>query len=125
MEVACVHWDTRTYDTCHVVVRTPRGTFALPPAMVHRPRNKTGPTPAEATRPALPTRFQCTGGPLRPRRVIWRQQRRRRTYPTWHPDPPNGWDLPTGPIQDPGHHDSVGAVRGSRGNGELPTYGVL
>ena len=25
MEVACVHGDTRTYDTCHVVVRTPEG----------------------------------------------------------------------------------------------------
>ena len=25
IEVACVHGDFRTYDTCHVVVRTPRG----------------------------------------------------------------------------------------------------
>ena len=29
MEVACVHGDTRTYDTCHVVVRTPRGAFTV------------------------------------------------------------------------------------------------
>ena len=27
MDVACVHGDTRTYETCHVVVRTPRGVF--------------------------------------------------------------------------------------------------
>ena len=27
MEVACVHGDTRTYGTCHVVVRTPYGVF--------------------------------------------------------------------------------------------------
>ena len=27
MEVACVHGDTRTYETCHVVVRTPYGVF--------------------------------------------------------------------------------------------------
>ena len=27
IEVACVHGDTRTYDTCHVVVRTPRGVY--------------------------------------------------------------------------------------------------
>ena len=27
MEVACVHGDTRTYETCHVVVRTPHGVF--------------------------------------------------------------------------------------------------
>ena len=28
MEVACVHGDTRTYESCHVVVRTPYGVFA-------------------------------------------------------------------------------------------------
>ena len=27
MEVACVHGDTRTYESCHVVVRTPYGVF--------------------------------------------------------------------------------------------------
>ena len=27
MEVTCVHGDTRTYETCHVVVRTPQGVF--------------------------------------------------------------------------------------------------
>ncbi|KAK0131574.1 hypothetical protein N1851_033750 [Merluccius polli] len=27
MEVACVHGDTRTYGTCHVVIRTPYGVF--------------------------------------------------------------------------------------------------
>jgi hypothetical protein len=27
IEVACVYGDTRTYDTCHVVVRTPRGVY--------------------------------------------------------------------------------------------------
>ena len=27
MDVACVHGDTRTYATCHVVVRTTRGVF--------------------------------------------------------------------------------------------------
>ena len=27
IEVACVHGDTRTYETCRVVVRTPRGVF--------------------------------------------------------------------------------------------------
>ena len=27
MEVACVHGHTRTYETCHVVVRTPHGVF--------------------------------------------------------------------------------------------------
>ena len=27
IEVACVHGDTRTYETCHVVVRTPRGVY--------------------------------------------------------------------------------------------------
>ena len=29
MEVACVHGDTRTYPTCHVVVRTPHGVFTI------------------------------------------------------------------------------------------------
>ncbi|XP_056437570.1 uncharacterized protein LOC130374665 [Gadus chalcogrammus] len=27
MEVACVHGGTRTYETCHVVIRTPHGVF--------------------------------------------------------------------------------------------------
>ena len=27
MQVSCVHGDTRTYETCHVVVRTPQGVF--------------------------------------------------------------------------------------------------
>ena len=27
LEVACVHGDTRTYETCHVVIRTPHGVF--------------------------------------------------------------------------------------------------
>jgi hypothetical protein len=27
MEVACIHGDTRTYETCHVVVWTPHGVF--------------------------------------------------------------------------------------------------
>ncbi|XP_030202008.1 uncharacterized protein LOC115534869 [Gadus morhua] len=27
MEVTCVHRDTRTYGTCHVVIRTPQGVF--------------------------------------------------------------------------------------------------
>ena len=27
LEVACVHGDTRTYGTCHVVIRTPHGVF--------------------------------------------------------------------------------------------------
>ncbi|CAL8335965.1 unnamed protein product [Boreogadus saida] len=29
MEVACVHGDTRTYPTCHVVVRTTHGVFTI------------------------------------------------------------------------------------------------
>ena len=27
MEVACVHGETQAYETCHVVIRTPRGVF--------------------------------------------------------------------------------------------------
>ena len=29
MEVACVHGDTRTYESCHVVVRTPYGVLTV------------------------------------------------------------------------------------------------
>ena len=29
MDVGCVHGDTRTYETCHAVVRTPRGVFTV------------------------------------------------------------------------------------------------
>ena len=34
IEVACVHRDTRTYPTCHVVVRTPHGVFTIRAAIV-------------------------------------------------------------------------------------------
>ena len=40
MEVACVHGDTRTYGTCHVVVRTPYG--------VHCPGGDCSPTSGTA-----------------------------------------------------------------------------
>ncbi|XP_059930116.1 uncharacterized protein LOC132473851 [Gadus macrocephalus] len=34
MEVACVHGGTRTYDTCHVVIRTPHGVFTAQAGIV-------------------------------------------------------------------------------------------
>ena len=36
MEVTCVHGDTRTYGTCHVVVRTPQGVFTARAGIVPR-----------------------------------------------------------------------------------------
>ena len=82
MEVACVHGDTRTYETCHVVVGPPRGLHRegrdrtqspsaptdwerpnlphLPPVMERRARTQTGPTAADnrsntPTEPGRPT----------------------------------------------------------------------
>ena len=37
MEVACVHRDTRTYGTCHVVVRTPYVVFTARAGIVPPP----------------------------------------------------------------------------------------
>ena len=116
MEVSCVHGDTRTPETCHVFVRTPRGAFTvkagivpsaptdwerlphLPPVMERRARTQTGPTAAEATQTTSPTRLRSPGTPLLPTHLQTHLERETSLGET---APHHQAHQPTGPARPP------------------------
>ena len=152
MEVACVHGDTRTYGTCHVVVRTPYSVFTpragivphLPvPLLIgrdcpifHRLWNPERDTRAQKRASPTswedgPTGLRGHAAPSDSRGIDGRGpgDRGERTLTTGFPDPHGRADRP---LRFPGtttrHHGHPHGVRAgcpTRGTREFPPHRVL